>query len=144
METLQVGDSLTYFHCDASVPPPGHMEYEIRLNTSGVELCYWPDYPVSGCHELCLQFEIPAEEVASRISAAYHLSHCECVFREDDTGNSRDWVTGIYGGEYFKIPAGITGGPVLALFAVLKALVPEEGWKKAAEHRRAYRMSDPA
>jgi hypothetical protein len=138
MENEQGGDSLVYFHSDASLPPPGHVEYEIHLSADMVELRYWPNYPSFGCPEFNISYPLTAEEAAGRIAAAFHMSCFVSQVWEDNYGASSDSVTGIYRDQAFIIPPGITGGPVLALFAVLKALIPEAGWQQAAEHRKAY------
>ena len=138
-----MGFSLRYEWCGASMPPPYHYEYTVRISAeSGGEIVFYPDYPTHDSPVWTRVFAVQDES----LEGLYELMMEKKMFRGSWTkienatvGGSLEWLEMTVGGERIKVPAKIEESEMVEeVYRVIKSLVPDSIWVELKSLQEQY------
>lgn len=138
--------SLVYHWVGASMPPPFHYEYDVRIGATGEgEVVFWPDYPQAGVPEWREGFCVLAEDVAQlyrQLLADGLLERRAQSQPEDSIGGEKEWLTVHAGDATIELPPSASDTRRVTrlsdLYASMRSLVPKAAWDGLEERRAAY------
>jgi hypothetical protein len=130
--------TITYQWKEASLPPPDHYEYTIRLgpgDTGSIEL--WPDYPAPATPRWTETFEI-AERDLVELHGLISTSEVEAdaTDREVNVGGTVESLEATWGDRTVRPRLSGDGGRRLR--EAVRTLVPEEIWNALMQRREEY------
>jgi hypothetical protein len=138
--------ALRYNWAEASVPPPYHFEYAIRIGPGHFgELAYVPDYPADG---VPLWIE-PLSITQVDLERLHAMLAEKGVFTTEwqsgeggPVGDSQAWLEATASGRRVQVPAHLRSSrqreELRAVYEVIRACVPAATWEKLERQRQQY------
>jgi len=145
MEAVPKDFSIEYQWIAASMPPPYHYEFMIRVKALGEgEVVYWPDYPGPGTPEWKENFTF----TQAQLEQLYQVMESNNLFAEKwqaqerhIVGGSHEFMTATANRKKIQIPAFVIPEQtdrVKKIYDALRVLPPKTIWTKLETRRQEY------
>lgn len=131
--------AIEYNYSDPTVPPPGHEEYTIRVDESGGELEYRPDYPGPDTPEWTESFEVSErEELLGMVRESGVLREEWTRVDRGTSGGPEEWMTVTAGEKTVDVPSKVEADGLEDIYERITGLVPDTAWTAVRDRRQDY------
>jgi hypothetical protein len=136
---------LQYDFDNGSLPPPYHYEFCIRIKAQGAgRISFLPDYPSADTPCWEERFPVSAEKLEELLNLLVQkeaLRDHWPLQEEPVTGGEWQRLEITLEGKKFVVPDGVehrTGEELNEIFALVRALVPQQIWQSLKDRRSVY------